>query len=138
MNDIDTRPENFDLVEAGLYSGEVEVWTAKARGLAEVLAVYSDGTVTGGDRIVAAWALECYAELINTDNKTEADHDEFARGIVRDHCHALSAEMASPREGRDYVSLSVFENTLMQRALRRYSKFLLSELKARPRQAIDA
>jgi hypothetical protein len=33
------------------------------------------------------------------------------------------------------VPLSVFENKLMQRALRRYSKFLLDALKARPKQA---
>lgn len=134
MKDIDTPPENFDLVEAGLYDGEVRVWAAKARGLAEVLACHSDGTVRGGDRIVAAWALDCYAELIN-GNKVETEHSDFAQGIIRDHCHALSAKTASPREDRDYVPLSVYECTLTQRALRRYSKFLLSELKARPRQA---
>jgi hypothetical protein len=137
MTDIDTRPENWNLVEAGLYDGEVRVWAAKARGLAEVLACHSDGMVRGGDRIVAAWAFDCYAELIN-GNKVETEHGDFAQGIIRDHCHALSEYLAERRAGRDSVYLSVFENTLTQRALQRYSKFLLDGLKARPKRAVAA
>ncbi|MGB3042312.1 MAG: hypothetical protein WBB98_03910 [Xanthobacteraceae bacterium] len=137
MTDIDTGPENFNLVKAGMYDSEVRVWAAKARGLAEVLACHDDGMVTGGDRIVAAWAIECYTEL-NNANKVETEHGEFAQGIIRDHGYKLSDELTERRGDRDYVPLSVFENTLMQRALRRYSKFLLDELKARPKQAIAA
>jgi hypothetical protein len=141
MIDIDTRPENFNLVEAGMYDSEVRVWAAKARGLAEVLAVHDDGSVTGNDLIVAHWALDCYAELINENDKTEAEHNEFARFTIRDHCYSLAEKMIALKEGRssrpsvEWVPLSVFENTLTQRALRRYSKFLLAELKARPKQA---
>lgn len=137
MTDIDTRPENWNLVEAGMYPSEARVWAAKARGLAEVLACHDDGTVEGGDRVVAAWAIECYTEL-NNCNKAETEHGEFAQGIIRDHGYSLSERLTERRADRDGVSLSVFENTLMQRALRRYSKFLLDGLKARPKRAIAA
>lgn len=138
----DAIAEDFNLVEAGMYSGEVRQWAAKARGLAELLAVYSDGTVKGRDLVVAHYALECYAALIEDDKRTEAEHNDFARRIIRDHCYSLAGDMIKHDKGgyhpprhEDFVHLSVFENTLVQRALRRYSKFLLAELKAQPPRA---